>query len=112
VDVGETINPDGLANQMEGGAIQGVSWTLKEAVRFDRRQITSDNWEAYPILTFSEGPAVEVVICNHPDEPVMGAGEASQGPTGAAIANALYDAIGVRVRDLPLTPERIVAAMG
>ena len=112
VDVGEAINPDGLANQIEGGAIQGTSWALKEAVRFDRTHIISDNWEAYPILQFSEVPAVEVVICNHPEEPVMGAGEASQGPTAAAIANALYDAIGVRVHELPLTPERIIAAMG
>ncbi len=111
-DVGEAINPDGVANQIEGGAIQATSWTVKEAVHFDRTRITSDNWEAYPILRFSEVPAVEVVLCNHPDEPVMGAGEAAQGPTAAAIANALYDAIGVRVRDLPLTPERIVAAMG
>ena len=112
VDVGEAVNPDGLANQIEGGAIQGTSWALKEAVRFDRTHIISDNWEAYPILQFSEVPAVEVVICNHPEEPVMGAGEASQGPTAAAIANALYDAIGVRVHELPLTPERIIAAMG
>jgi nicotinate dehydrogenase subunit B len=112
VDVGEVINPDGLANQIEGGAIQGTSWTLKEAVRFDRSRITSTQWDAYPILRFSEVPAVEVVICDQPSEPPMGAGEASQGPTAAAIANAVFDAIGVRVRDLPLTPERIIAAMG
>lgn len=112
VDVGEVINPDGLANQIEGGAIQATSWTLKEAVRFDRSRITSTQWDAYPILRFSEVPAVEVVVCNQPSERPMGAGEASQGPTAAAIANAVFDAIGVRVRDLPLTPDRIVAAMG
>jgi CO/xanthine dehydrogenase Mo-binding subunit len=112
VDVGEVINPDGVANQIEGGAIQATSWTLKEAVRFDRSRITSTNWDSYPILRFSEVPAVEVVICNHPEAPPMGAGEAAQGPATAAIANAVFDAIGVRVYDLPLTPERIIAAMG
>jgi nicotinate dehydrogenase subunit B len=110
-DVGEVINPDGVANQMEGGAVQGTSWTLKEAVRFDRSRITSTQWDTYPILRFSEVPTVEVVILDRPSEPPMGAGEASQGPTAAAIANAVFDAIGVRVRDLPLTPERIIAAM-
>ena len=111
VDVGEVINPDGVANQIEGGAIQGTSWTLKEAVRFDRSRITSTQWDAYPILRFSEVPAVVVLVLDQPSEPPMGAGEASQGPTAAAIANAVFDAIGVRVRDLPLTPERIIAAM-
>ena len=110
-DVGEVINPDGVANQMEGGAIQATSWTLKEAVRFDRSHITSTQWDTYPILRFSEVPAVEVVVLDRPSERPMGAGEASQGPTAAAIANAVFDAIGVRVRDLPLTPERIIAAM-
>jgi CO/xanthine dehydrogenase Mo-binding subunit len=111
VDVGEVINPDGVINQIEGGAIQTTSWTLKEAVRFDRTRITSDSWETYPILRFSEVPAVEVVLIDRPEAPPLGAGEATQGPVAAAIANALYDALGVRVRELPLTPERIVAAM-
>jgi CO/xanthine dehydrogenase Mo-binding subunit len=112
VDVGEVINPDGVANQIEGGAIQATSWTLKEAVRFDGSRILSTNWDTYPILRFSEVPAVEVVICKQADKPPMGAGEAAQGPTTAAIANAVFDAIGLRVYDLPLTPERIIAAMG
>jgi CO/xanthine dehydrogenase Mo-binding subunit len=111
VDAGEVINPDGLANQIEGGAIQATSWTLKEAVRFDSTRITSETWESYPILKFSEVPAVEVEILSHPNERPFGAGEAAQGPTAAAIANALHHALGIRVRDLPLTPERIVAAM-
>ncbi len=111
-DVGLVINPDGVANQLEGGAIQATSWTLKEAVRFDRSRILSTNWDTYPILRFSEVPAVEVVICKQADKPPMGAGEAAQGPTTAAIANAVFDAIGLRVYDLPLTPERIIAAMG
>jgi CO/xanthine dehydrogenase Mo-binding subunit len=111
VDVGEVINPDGVANQLEGGAIQATSWTLKEAVRFDRARITSDSWEAYPILRFSEVPTVEVEIIARPGERPLGAGEAAMGPTAAAIGNAVYDALGVRVRDLPITRERIIAAM-
>jgi CO/xanthine dehydrogenase Mo-binding subunit len=111
VDVGEAINPDGVANQIEGGAIQAASWTLKEAVRFDATRITSDAWESYPILTFSEVPAVEVEIVSRPDEKPVGAGEAAHGPTAAAIANAVFHALGVRVRDLPITRERIIAAM-
>lgn len=111
VDVGEAINPDGVVNQIEGGAIQAASWTLKEAVRFDRERVTSDSWESYPILRFSEVPAVEVEIVSRPDERPVGAGEAAHGPTAAAIGNALFDAIGVRVRDLPITRERVIAAM-
>jgi CO/xanthine dehydrogenase Mo-binding subunit len=110
VDVGLVINPDGVANQIEGGAIQAASWTLKEAVRFDRTRVTSAAWEDYPILKFSEIPAVEVEIVERPEAPWVGAGEAAQGPTAAAIANAVRDALGVRVRDLPITPERIAAA--
>jgi CO/xanthine dehydrogenase Mo-binding subunit len=112
VDCGEVINPDGVANQIEGGAIQATSWTLKEAVRFDRSRITSDTWETYPILRFSEVPAVEVEIVARPEEKPMGAGEAAQGPVAAAIANAVNDALGIRIRDLPITPERILAAAG
>lgn len=108
-DVGLAINPDGVASQIEGGAIQAASWTLKEAVRFDRSRVTSDSWEDYPILRFTDIPAVDVEIILS-DEPSMGAGEASLGPTAAAIANAVFNALGVRVRELPITAERIVAA--
>lgn len=111
VDVGLTINPDGVINQIEGGAIQSASWTLKESVGYDSQRITSGDWESYPIFNFSEVPQVEVEIINRPDERSLGAGEASSGPTAAAIANAVAHALGVRVRDLPLTPERIAAAM-
>jgi CO/xanthine dehydrogenase Mo-binding subunit len=110
VDVGEAINPDGVTNQIEGGAIQAASWTLKEAVRFERDRVTSDTWETYPILRFSEVPAVEVDILPRPGEPPLGAGEAAHGPTAAAIANAVHDALGVRVCHLPITRDRIVAA--
>jgi CO/xanthine dehydrogenase Mo-binding subunit len=112
IDVGEAINPDGVINQTEGGAIQATSWVLKEAVRFDRTRITSDTWETYPILRFSEVPAVEVELIARPEAKALGAGEAAHGPVAGAIANAVFDALGVRVRDLPITRERIVAAMG
>jgi len=108
-DVGLAINPDGVANQLEGGAIQATSWTLHEAVQFDRRRITSDSWEAYPILRFSEVPAVEVELLANPQAPSLGAGEAALGPTAAAIGNAVFDALGLRVQDLPITAERIRA---
>jgi CO/xanthine dehydrogenase Mo-binding subunit len=111
VDVGLVVNPDGVTNQIEGGAIQSTSWTLKEAVKLDSRGITSLGWEDYPILKFSEVPAVEVELIDRPELPSVGAGEAAQGPTAAAIANAVQHALGVRVRDLPLTPERVAAAI-
>jgi CO/xanthine dehydrogenase Mo-binding subunit len=111
VDVGLVVNPDGVRNQIEGGAVQATSWTLKERVRFDRRRITSDDWESYPILRFSETPEISVELVEDPDLPSVGAGEAAQGPTAAAIANAVAAAVGVRVRDLPLTTEAIVAAI-
>jgi CO/xanthine dehydrogenase Mo-binding subunit len=108
-DVGLAVNPDGVANQIEGGAIQAVSWTLKEAVRFDRTRVTSDRWESYPILRFARCPRWRRSCCSSGDAPSMGAGEAAMGPTAAAIANAVFDAVGARVRDLPLTAERIAA---
>lgn len=110
VDVGVAVNPDGVVSQIEGGAIQATSWTLKEAVRFDRERILSDSWERYPILRFSEVPAVDVEIVAS-DAPSLGAGEAALGPTAAAIGNAVHDALGLRMRDLPMTAERIIAAM-
>jgi CO/xanthine dehydrogenase Mo-binding subunit len=111
VDAGHTINPDGLKNQIEGGIVQAASWTLKEAVRWDAARVTMRSWEDYPILRFDEVPAVEVVIVDRPGEPGLGAGECAAGPTAAAIANALAHALGVRARDLPLTPERVAQAM-
>ncbi|GAA1178578.1 xanthine dehydrogenase family protein molybdopterin-binding subunit [Pseudonocardia alaniniphila] len=111
VDGGLIINPDGAANQIEGGAIQATSWTLKERVRFDRLTVTSEDWESYPILRFSEVPAVDVELMPGDGNPALGVGETAQGPTAAAIANAVNDVLGVRVRSLPLTQEQIVAAM-
>jgi CO/xanthine dehydrogenase Mo-binding subunit len=106
-DAGEIINPDGLANQLEGGLIQAASWTLKEAVRFDPVCITSVDWETYPILTFQEVPEVEVTLLSQPGQKPLGAGEATAGPTPAAIGNAVFHATGVRLRELPFTPARV-----
>ena len=111
VDAGQIINPDGLSNQIEGGMIQSTSWTLHEAVRFDRNSITSRDWSGYPILTMPEVPEIEVALIDRPEEEPLGAGEASQGPMAAAIANAFANATGRRLRDLPLTPERVRAAL-
>jgi len=111
VDAGQVVNPDGLRNQIEGGIVQAASWTLKEQVRWTRDGITSRTWEDYPILKFDETPEIEVVLIDRPEEPSLGTGECAAGPTAGAIANALHHALGVRARHLPLSPERIAAAM-
>jgi nicotinate dehydrogenase subunit B len=111
VDVGRVINPDGVINQVEGGAVQSASWTLREQVRFGRDGITSATWETYPILRFTEVPEVTVRIVDASGEPETGAGELAQGPVAGAIGNAVADAIGVRVRDLPLTRDQVARAI-
>jgi nicotinate dehydrogenase subunit B len=110
-DVGQAIHVDGVINQMEGGIIQAVSFTLKEQVKYDRERVTQQSWDDYPILSFTEVPEVEVALINRPELPPLGAGEGTQGPVSAAIGNALFNAAGVRLRDLPFTRERLVAAM-
>ncbi|WP_024514674.1 molybdopterin cofactor-binding domain-containing protein [Bradyrhizobium sp. Tv2a-2] len=111
VDVGEAINPDGVINQIEGGAIQATSWVLKERVRFDAARITSNNWTDYPILRFSEVPLVDVELIRRPEIEPVGAGEAAHGPVTAAIANAVFDGLSVRVRQLPISRDNLIAAM-
>lgn len=111
VDVGQIINPDGVKNQIEGGMVQATSWTLKECVRYDREQVTSRDWESYPVLTFREAPLVHVELIDRPDYPPVGAGEGAQGPMAAAIANAIHNAMGVRLRDMPFTRDRLISAM-
>lgn len=106
------VAPDNISNQVEGGIIQTIGWTLKEEVKFDETGIISDDWASYPILAFNEVPSVEVALIDRKGEPYPGTGETSQCPTGAAIANAVFDAVGARVRQLPLTPDRVKAAMG
>jgi nicotinate dehydrogenase subunit B len=112
VDAGLVINPDGLRNQIEGGLIQSASWTLYESMLNDAAHTLTRSWADYPILRFPQIPSVEVDIINRPDERSLGAGEGSQGPTVAAIANAFADATGRRLRDLPLTPDRVKRALG
>ncbi|GGD11110.1 xanthine dehydrogenase family protein molybdopterin-binding subunit [Aureimonas glaciei] len=112
VDAGEVVNPDGVANQVQGGIVQSASWTLYEAVTFDRTRVTSVDWSTYPILRFDALPqTIDVEIVPRPGTPFLGAGECSQGPGGSALANAITHAIGRRITDLPLTRERIRAAI-
>ena len=111
VDAGLAINPDGIVNQIEGGLIQSASWTLKEALKVDRSGIRTQSWIDYPILRFSEVPTVEVELIERPADEPLGVGEGAQGPTAAAIANAFAAATGCRLRDIPLTPERVRVAL-
>ncbi|MBO0808057.1 MAG: xanthine dehydrogenase family protein molybdopterin-binding subunit, partial [Actinobacteria bacterium] len=110
VDVGRVISPDGVSNQVEGGAVQSASWAVSERVRFDRAGVTSVSWDTYPILRFTQVPEVTVTIVPS-DEPETGAGELAQGPVAGAIGNAVADAVGTRVRDLPLTREQVARAI-
>lgn len=111
VDVGLAVNPDGVRNQIEGGLIQSCSWTLNEAVTFTETEVTTRSWEDYPILSFSDAPNIICTVIDRSGEPSLGAGEASIGPTAAAIGNAVYDAVGVRVRDMPITFDKIAALL-
>jgi nicotinate dehydrogenase subunit B len=110
-DAGLVINPDGARNQLEGGVVHAASMTLKEQVTLDGDGITSLDWDRYPIMRFSEVPEIDVVIIHNPDQPTLGMGECTFGPTAAAIGNAVAHALGVRIRDMPLTRERIAAAL-
>jgi CO/xanthine dehydrogenase Mo-binding subunit len=113
VDSGQAVNPDGIRNQIEGAIVQSASWTLYEEVTFDRSEITSLDWSRYPIMRFPQVPeSVAVHIIDRPGEKFLGTGEAGQGPTAAAIANAIADATGARLRDLPLSTQRIKQAIG
>lgn len=109
-DIGLVVNPDGAKNQLEGGIVQAVSLTLKEQVTFDRRQITSRDWSGYPVLAFSEVPSIDIVLMQRSD-PSLGAGEGSLPPTSAALANAFAHATGRRLRELPMTPDRVKASL-
>ena len=111
-DAGLVINPDGAKNQLEGGVIQAVSWALKEGVKLDTAGIASRDWEGYPVLRFIEVPEITVELVGAMAElPPLGVGEAAGGPTVAAIGNAVAHALGARLYDLPLTRERVMAAL-
>ena len=109
-DAGEIVDRAGLTAQLEGGVMQAASWTLHEAVAFDRAGITSRDWDAYPILGFDNVPVFETVLLDTGRQPFLGAGEATAGPAAAAIANAVFAATGLRLRRLPFTPEAIRTA--
>ncbi len=110
-DSGHMVAPDNISNQIEGGLIQAASWTLTEEVKFDDTSILSTDWVSYPILKFSEVPPVDVALIDRPGESYLGTGETSQCPTPAAIANAVFDAVGARLTQIPFTPDRVKAAM-
>jgi nicotinate dehydrogenase subunit B len=113
VDTGQVVNPDGIRNQVEGGILQSLSWTLYEAVDFDETRIRSVDWSTYRIMRFDAVPrSLDVHVIDRPGTPFLGCGEASQGPASAALANAIADATGKRLRELPLTPTRVKAAIG
>jgi nicotinate dehydrogenase subunit B len=111
VDAGLVINPDGLLNQIEGGIVQAVSWTLHEEVRFAQGRVASVEWDKYPILRFSEVPEIEIELVVDPTDPALGSGEVALGPTAAAIGNAVARALGTRIRRLPLSRERLMNAL-
>ena len=110
-DCGLIVNPDGLRNQIEGNSIQALSRTLKERVTYDRTHVTSIDWKTYPILRFSEVPTVEIALIDRPHEPIKGAGEASTTVIAPAVGNAIFDATGVRLREVPFSPDRVLAAL-
>jgi CO/xanthine dehydrogenase Mo-binding subunit len=111
-DSGQAVNPDGIKNQVEGAILQAASWTLHEQVAFDHTRIKSRDWATYPILRFEDVfRSVEVHVVDRPGQPYLGTGEGGQGPTAAAIANAVTHAIGRRIRELPFTSERVKAAL-
>ena len=110
-DCGLMVNPDGVRNQVEGNVVQGVSRALLEEVTYDEKGVTSLDWKGYPILRFPDVPDVEVVLINRPEMPALGAGEPSTVPLAAAIGNAIFDATGARLREVPFTPKRVLAAL-
>ena len=111
-DCGLIINPHGLTTTIEGNVVQGLSRTVWEEVQFDNKSVTSVDWLTYPILDIADMPeTIDVVLVDRPDVPSSGAGEPSMRPTSAAIANAIFDATGVRIRRVPFSPDRVKAAM-
>jgi CO/xanthine dehydrogenase Mo-binding subunit len=110
-DCGLIVNPNGLRNQIEGNAIQATSRTLKEQVTFNTAGVTSIDWRTYPIVRFSEVPDVQIVLIDRKHEPILGAGEATTTVIAPAIANAIHDATGARLRDVPFTPARVATAL-
>ncbi len=111
VDVGQIVNPEAVSSQIEGAFIQSASWTLKEQVAFDQHGVISVDWHSYPIFRFPDAPKIETVLLNQPGQPYLGVGEGAMGPAPAAIANAVFQAAGIRLRQIPFTPERVREAL-
>jgi CO/xanthine dehydrogenase Mo-binding subunit len=110
-DCGQIINPDGTRNQIEGNVVQTVSRVMKERVTFDRKHVTSLDWSTYPILTFPEAPDVVIDLIDRPDMAPLGVGEPSSAIVPAALANAIHDAVGIRMRSAPFTREKVSKAL-
>jgi len=110
-DCGQIVNPDGVRAQVEGSILQTLSRVLMEEVQFDRSRVTSVDWSSYPILRFPDVPKLDIVLIDRPTEPPLGAGEAACAPVGAALANAVFDASGARLRIVPFTPERVKSSL-
>jgi nicotinate dehydrogenase subunit B len=110
-DCGQVINPDGTRNQIEGNVIQTLSRTMKERVTFDRRMVTSLDWSTYSIITFPEIPEIVIDLIDRPDSPPWGVGEATTAVVPPAVSNAIFAAIGARVRSMPFTPDVVKAAI-
>jgi CO/xanthine dehydrogenase Mo-binding subunit len=110
-DVGEVVSRDGVLHQLEGGAIQSLSWTLQESAPIALGAVSANGWADYPMARFTDVPSVKTEVIDRPGEPFLGAGEAAAGPTGAAIVNAVTSALGVRLTELPLTPAAITRAL-
>ena len=110
-DCGLVVNPDALKNQMEGSIVQALSKMLMEEVKFDRSRVTAVDWVSYPVIRFTDVPPIEIALIDRPNEPLMGAGEASLAPVGGALGNAIFDATGVRLKTVPFTPARVKAAL-
>jgi nicotinate dehydrogenase subunit B len=113
VDTGQVVNPDGIRNKVEGGMLQALNWTLFERMTFDRTRVTSIDWSAYPILRFGVVPgSIDVHIIERLGDSFFGVAEAAQGSSGAALANAIRDATGLPLRELPFTASKIKSAIG
>ena len=110
-DCGQVINPDGVKNQIEGNVVQTISRTLIEQVRFDRSRVAGIDWQTYPILTFAEAPEIDIELIDRPHENPWGVGEPSAAIVSAAISNAVFDAVGVRLRSVPFSPDKVLAAL-
>ena len=110
-DCGMMVNPDAVRAQVEGSILQTLSRTLFEQVTFDRAAVTSTDWATYPILTFPDVPRLEIALIDRRFDPPLGAGESAAAPVAAALGNAVFDATGVRLREVPFTPARVKAAL-